>query len=135
MYHTSAASSLLYRSFVYIYIYQKISIYTNINTLKAYIWSIIVPGCECWTLTKDLERIYTHIHTCITIIRRMKLYTCKVIVNTSANTHVLNSGQALFIQSSLEGTRCYFLFPSFTSVAEPGEQNDSVLVSKQDRPR
>ena len=24
--------------------------------LKAYIWSILLYGCECWTLTKDLER-------------------------------------------------------------------------------
>ena len=31
-------------------------IYTKINTLKAYIWSTLLRGCECWTLTKDLER-------------------------------------------------------------------------------
>ena len=30
--------------------------YTKINTLKAYIWSILLIGCECWTLIKDLER-------------------------------------------------------------------------------
>ena len=23
--------------------------------IKAYIWSILLHGCECWTLTKDLE--------------------------------------------------------------------------------
>ena len=34
-----------------------IKVYTKINTLKlAYIWSILLYGCECWTLTKDLER-------------------------------------------------------------------------------
>ena len=33
-----------------------IKVYTEINTLKAYIWSILLCGCECWTLTKDLER-------------------------------------------------------------------------------
>ena len=31
-------------------------IYTKINTLKVYIWSILPHGCECWALTKDLER-------------------------------------------------------------------------------
>ena len=30
--------------------------YTKINTLKAYIWSILLHGCGLWTLTKDLER-------------------------------------------------------------------------------
>ncbi|GFN84650.1 craniofacial development protein 2 [Plakobranchus ocellatus] len=40
------------------------SIFTNINirfntkisTMIAYIWSILLYRCECWTLTKDLER-------------------------------------------------------------------------------
>ena len=32
-----------------------IKVYTKINTLKAYIWSILLYGCECWTLTTDLE--------------------------------------------------------------------------------
>ena len=35
---------------------RNIKVYTKINTLKAYIWSILLYGCECWTLTKDLER-------------------------------------------------------------------------------
>ena len=35
---------------------RNIKAYTKINTLKAYIWSILLYGCECWTLTKDLER-------------------------------------------------------------------------------
>ena len=43
----------------YIFITMK-SIFTNRNSiicpLKAYIWSILVHGCECWTLAKDLER-------------------------------------------------------------------------------
>ena len=26
------------------------------NTLKAYVWSILLYGCECWALTKELER-------------------------------------------------------------------------------
>ena len=30
-------------------------VYTKINTLNAYIWSILLYGYECWTLTKDLE--------------------------------------------------------------------------------
>ena len=32
------------------------SIFTKINTLKAYIWSILLHGCKCWTLIKGLER-------------------------------------------------------------------------------
>ena len=35
---------------------RNIKVYTKINTLKAYIWSILLYGCECWTLTKDLAR-------------------------------------------------------------------------------
>ena len=35
---------------------RNIKVYTKINNLKAYIWSILLYGCECWTLTKDLER-------------------------------------------------------------------------------
>ena len=35
---------------------RNIKVYTKINTLKAYIWFILLYGCECWTLTKDLER-------------------------------------------------------------------------------
>ena len=35
---------------------RNMKVYTKINTLKAYIWSILLYGCECWTLTKDLER-------------------------------------------------------------------------------
>ena len=35
---------------------RKIRIYTKINTLKAYAWSILLQGCECWTLSKELER-------------------------------------------------------------------------------
>ena len=35
---------------------RNIRIYIKINTLKANIWSIVLHGCECWTLTKDLER-------------------------------------------------------------------------------
>ena len=35
---------------------RNIRIYTKINTLEAYIWSVRLHGCECWTLTKDLRR-------------------------------------------------------------------------------
>ena len=35
---------------------RNIKVYTKIDTLKAYIWSILLYGCECWTLTEDLER-------------------------------------------------------------------------------
>ena len=35
---------------------RNIRIYTKINNLKAYIWSILLHGCECWTLTKVPKR-------------------------------------------------------------------------------
>ena len=35
---------------------KNIHLITKIRTLKAYIWSILLYGCECWTLTKDMER-------------------------------------------------------------------------------
>ena len=28
----------------------------DVGDLKAYIWSVLLYGCECWTLTTDLER-------------------------------------------------------------------------------
>ena len=40
-----------------ILINRNIRIYTKINILKAYVWFILLHGCECWTLTKDLERL------------------------------------------------------------------------------
>ena len=35
---------------------RNISLPTKINTLKAYVWSVLLYGCECWTLTTELER-------------------------------------------------------------------------------
>ena len=35
---------------------RNMKVYTKTNTVKAYIWSILLCGFECWTLTKDLER-------------------------------------------------------------------------------
>ena len=35
---------------------RNIKIYTKSNTLKNYIWSILLHGCECWAPTNDLER-------------------------------------------------------------------------------
>ena len=40
----------------FIFTNRNIKVYTKINTLKAYIWSILLCGCECWTLPKYLER-------------------------------------------------------------------------------
>ena len=40
----------------HIFLDRSVRIYTKVNTLKAYIWSILVHGYECWTLTKDLEK-------------------------------------------------------------------------------
>ena len=35
---------------------RNISLPTKLNTLKASIWSVLLYGCECWTITPDLER-------------------------------------------------------------------------------
>ena len=40
----------------FIFTNRNIKVYNKINTLKAYIWYILLYGCECWTLTKYLER-------------------------------------------------------------------------------
>ena len=40
----------------HIFTNRNISFKTKMNTLKAYVWSILLYGCECWTLTKDLEK-------------------------------------------------------------------------------
>ncbi|GFN85874.1 hypothetical protein PoB_001238000 [Plakobranchus ocellatus] len=37
-------------------IHRNIRLGTKINTMIAYIWSILLCGCGCWTLTKYLER-------------------------------------------------------------------------------
>ncbi|GFN81771.1 craniofacial development protein 2 [Plakobranchus ocellatus] len=44
---------------------RNIRLSTKINTMKAYIWSILLYGCECWTLTKDLERRLKQQKCCI----------------------------------------------------------------------
>ena len=43
---------------------RNIRIYTKINPLKAYVWSALLHGCECWTLTKDLERGLEAVEMC-----------------------------------------------------------------------
>ena len=35
---------------------RNISLSTKLNTLKTYVWSVLLYGCECWTLTPELER-------------------------------------------------------------------------------
>ena len=35
---------------------RNISLTTKLNTLKAYVWSVLLYGCECWTLTPGLEK-------------------------------------------------------------------------------
>ena len=35
---------------------RNISLRTKLNTLKAYVWSVLLYGCECWTLTPELEK-------------------------------------------------------------------------------
>ena len=35
---------------------RNIRLNTKFNTIKTYAWSILLYGCECWTLTKNLER-------------------------------------------------------------------------------
>ena len=35
---------------------RNISLSTKLNVLRAYVWSVLLYGCECWTLTPDLER-------------------------------------------------------------------------------
>ncbi|XP_077974172.1 uncharacterized protein LOC144429830 [Styela clava] len=39
-----------------IFINRNIKLSIKTKTLKAYIWFILLYGCECWTLTKDLKR-------------------------------------------------------------------------------
>ena len=49
-------SKTTFNSMKCIFTNSKISIRTKIHAMKAYIWSILLYGCECWTLTKDTER-------------------------------------------------------------------------------
>ena len=35
---------------------RNINSFTKIDTLKTYIWSILLYGCECWTLNKNTEK-------------------------------------------------------------------------------
>jgi len=35
---------------------RNVSIPTKLNALRAYIWSVLLYGCESWTLNKDTER-------------------------------------------------------------------------------
>ena len=51
-----AISKSTFNNMKCIYTNKKISLNTKIRTLKAYVWSILLYGCECWTLTKDTAR-------------------------------------------------------------------------------
>ena len=35
---------------------RNITIVTKIRVLKTYVWSVLLYGCECWTLNKETER-------------------------------------------------------------------------------
>ena len=35
---------------------RNIRLKTKFNALRAYVWSVLLYGCECWTLTQELER-------------------------------------------------------------------------------
>ena len=52
----TALSKYTFTKMKSIFTNRNIKVYTKINTLKAYIWSIPLYGCECWTLKKELER-------------------------------------------------------------------------------
>ncbi|GFO20031.1 endonuclease-reverse transcriptase [Plakobranchus ocellatus] len=41
---------------MHFYQQRKISLKTRINVMRAYVWSILLYGCECWTLPKDTEQ-------------------------------------------------------------------------------
>ena len=28
---------------------------TKMRVIKSYVWSVLLYGCECWTITKDIE--------------------------------------------------------------------------------
>ena len=45
-----------FRKMKTIFTNRNITFNTKINTLKAYVWSVLLYGCECWTLNKDTER-------------------------------------------------------------------------------
>ena len=45
-----------FRKMKTIFTNRNITINTKINTLKEYVWSVLLYGCECWTLSKDTER-------------------------------------------------------------------------------
>ena len=34
----------------------RISLTTKIRVMRAYVWFVLLYGCECWTLTKDTEK-------------------------------------------------------------------------------
>ena len=42
-----------FRKMKMIFTNRNIAINTKSNTLKAYVWSVLLYGCECWTLNKD----------------------------------------------------------------------------------
>ena len=45
-----------FRKMKTIFTNRNITINTKIDTLKEYVWSVFLYGCECWTLNKDTER-------------------------------------------------------------------------------
>ena len=45
-----------FRKMKTIFTNRNITINTKIDTLKAYVWSVLLYGCECWTLSKYTEK-------------------------------------------------------------------------------
>ena len=45
-----------FRKMKTIFTNRNININTKINALKAYVWSVLLYGCECWTLNNDTKK-------------------------------------------------------------------------------
>ena len=35
---------------------RNIKMNTKIRVMKTYVWSVLLYGCECWTINKEMER-------------------------------------------------------------------------------
>ena len=49
-------SKTTFNSMKCIFTNNRISLTTKIRAMRAYVWSVLLYGCECWTLTKDTEK-------------------------------------------------------------------------------
>ena len=72
---------------------RNIKMNTKIRVMKTYVWSVLLYGCECWTINKERERQLAAVE--MWFIRRMMRISCREKKSNGAVLKDANSERSL----------------------------------------